>query len=251
MANRILRDWTDSERVNELSIGAEVFFTRLIMKADDYGCYHGSTKLLRASLFPLRIDSIREADLQRWIAECVKAGLIVLYDAADKPFVEIVNFNQRLRAMKRRFPQNDSALPSSVSVSRSDDRIPPPETETETETESETETETETEGAARLLIWPTFEQFWDKYGKKVDRVKCEKKWEKVPQRDREKIMVHLDAYIPATPDLKFRRDPATYLNNRSWENEIITNGHTTAKITRDDRNRYFETKYGIAGAAKG
>lgn len=66
----------------------------------------------------------------------------------------------------------------------------------------------------------SFNLFWNKYGKKVDRRDCEKKWAKLSIEIREKIMVHLDRYISATPDLKFRRDPATYLNNQTWENEI-------------------------------
>jgi len=41
MPNRILRDWTDSDRVNSLSAEAERLFIRLIMKADDYGRYLG------------------------------------------------------------------------------------------------------------------------------------------------------------------------------------------------------------------
>ena len=54
MPNRVLRDWTASEKMDKLSQGAEVFFTRLIMKADDYGLYYGNPKLLNSALFPLR-----------------------------------------------------------------------------------------------------------------------------------------------------------------------------------------------------
>lgn len=129
MANRILRDWTDSEKIDTLSFQAEVFLVRLFMKADDFGCYHGNPKLLRASLFPLRLDSIREADLQRWIAECVTAGLIVLYESADRPYVQVVNFGQRLRSMKHKFPPNDGNLPLLVSDSRTIDSDSLPEEE--------------------------------------------------------------------------------------------------------------------------
>jgi predicted NodU family carbamoyl transferase len=52
MANRVLRDWTQSEIINELDHKAEVFFTRLIMKADDYGCFYGNYKLLSQSTSP-------------------------------------------------------------------------------------------------------------------------------------------------------------------------------------------------------
>ncbi|BAP30100.1 uncharacterized protein CHSO_1063 [Chryseobacterium sp. StRB126] len=103
MPQRILRDWTDSEPVDNLSFQAEVLLTRLIMKADDFGSYHANPKLLNAFCFPLK--NIRETDITRWLQELASSGLIVLYDAENKPFLNILNFNQRLRSMKRCFPQ--------------------------------------------------------------------------------------------------------------------------------------------------
>lgn len=104
MPNRILRDWTASEKVGQLTVYAERFFTRLIMKADDYGLFYANEKLLKAHLFPLLIDQVREADISRWITECETAGLIVLHKIELKSFIQIVGFNQRLRIKKARFP---------------------------------------------------------------------------------------------------------------------------------------------------
>lgn len=112
MPNRILRDWTDSDRINELSPESERFFVRLIMKADDFGRYFADPKKLKAFLFPLK-DSIRETDCSRWLAECEKAGLLRCYDAAGKRFLEMPKFQQRLRIMQSKFPPP------------SDDRSPP------------------------------------------------------------------------------------------------------------------------------
>lgn len=106
MPQRLLRDWTDSERVNQLSAQAEVFFVRLIMKADDYGRYYGSPQLLKSYLYPLR--DVRLADITRLIAECVKAGLIVEYGTAAKRYIAILNFGQRLRLRgDSKFPPPD------------------------------------------------------------------------------------------------------------------------------------------------
>jgi hypothetical protein len=104
MPNRMLRDWTDSEKVNSLSPQEERMFLRLIMKADDYGCYYADTRLLRASLFPLLIDTVREADISRWMAACQKAGLIVLYEVANKRYLQIVDFKQRLDKARAKYP---------------------------------------------------------------------------------------------------------------------------------------------------
>lgn len=104
MSNRVLRDWSDSERIDILSMGAEVFFTRLMMKADDYGCFTGNLKLVKASLFPLK-ESIKQGQIIDWITECQKAGIVEIYEFENKPYLYIYNFGQRLRAMTRKYPE--------------------------------------------------------------------------------------------------------------------------------------------------
>lgn len=66
-----------------------------------------------------------------------------------------------------------------------------------------------------------FSVFWDLYDKKEDRDKCEKKWRSLTNKEREEIMQKLPPYIQATPDKKYRKNPITYLNNKSWNNEIV------------------------------
>ena len=100
----MLRDWTQSDKVDLLTSEGERFFTRLIMKADDFGCFWGDTRLLKANLFPLKLDKVREADISRWIAECVKAGLILFYEIESKRYIQIQDFRQRLDKAKAKFP---------------------------------------------------------------------------------------------------------------------------------------------------
>lgn len=117
MANRVIRDWTDSDKVNALSFEAEVFFTRLFMKADDFGSFYSDPRILRTNLFPLRVDTVTDKEVASWLQECVGNGLIMLYEVAGKFYLRIVNFGQRLRAMKGKFPApltNDSDSQTSV-----------------------------------------------------------------------------------------------------------------------------------------
>ena len=72
-----------------------------------------------------------------------------------------------------------------------------------------------------------FDVFWEAYGKKVDRVKCERKWKGLTNAEREACITAVPVYIQSTPDKKFRKNPATYLNNKSWTNEIITKPSTS------------------------
>lgn len=91
-----------------------------------------------------------------------------------------------------------------------------------------------------------FDYFWSMYDKKIDRAKCEKKWQRLTDDEREECMYYLPAYVKATPDIKFRRNPETYLNNKSWQNEIIGNGkHKGTGATDAELIELFATKYGV------
>lgn len=148
MPNRMIRDWTDSTKVNSLDAPAERFFVRLMMKADDFGRFHAEPRLLRSMLFPLLVDSVRDADCSRWLAACEKAGLIVVYESRNKKLLEIVNFGQRLRSSTSKFdPPTSAAVCPQVADNCQQPAAecgrPPPEGEAETETKSKTEAQAE------------------------------------------------------------------------------------------------------------
>lgn len=104
MPNRMLRDWTNSDKIDNITCEAERFFTRLIMKADDYGCFFADPTILRANLFPKKIDKILNKNIITWLGECEGAQLLQLYTDAGKPYLEILDFQQRLDRAKRKFP---------------------------------------------------------------------------------------------------------------------------------------------------
>lgn len=99
------------------------------MKVDDYGCFYADARLLKANLFPLRMDKIREADIPRWIAECEKAGLIALYESSHKQYLQILDFRQRLDRAKAKFPLPPLTQPDNGH--READNDYPPEVEVE------------------------------------------------------------------------------------------------------------------------
>jgi hypothetical protein len=73
------------------------------------------------------------------------------------------------------------------------------------------------------VLWPSFEDFWETYDKKRgDREKVRKKWDKLKQSEKEATMAYIPEYIKAQPEKQFRKDPSTFLNNKSWNDEIIT-----------------------------
>lgn len=72
-----------------------------------------------------------------------------------------------------------------------------------------------------------FDVWWDMYGKKIDRAKCERKFNKLTPAEQQACIAAAPVYVASTPDLQFRRNPMTYLNNKSWENQIIPHNNAT------------------------
>ena len=65
-----------------------------------------------------------------------------------------------------------------------------------------------------------FEKFWDAYGKKVDRVKCEKAWNKLSKDEIEKINTTVELYVKSKSDIQFRKNPLSYLNGKCFNDEL-------------------------------
>ena len=66
-----------------------------------------------------------------------------------------------------------------------------------------------------------FDKFWEIYDKKVDRKKTEKKFLALSKKEIDAIFNHLPSYLHSTPDKKYRKNPLTYLNSESWNDEIV------------------------------
>ena len=90
-----------------------------------------------------------------------------------------------------------------------------------THTQEEEEQEEEKEEEQYINI--DFEFFWIEYDKKVgDKQKLIKKWNNLTDAEREKIMEYLPSYKQSVPDKQFRKNPETFFNNKSWNDEIVS-----------------------------
>ena len=63
---------------------------------------------------------------------------------------------------------------------------------------------------------------------------------KMSEREREAIMKYIPLYKEAQPDKKFRKDPDTFLNNKSWNDELIyeNNGRQQKQAQAVDIGKY-------------
>jgi cell fate (sporulation/competence/biofilm development) regulator YlbF (YheA/YmcA/DUF963 family) len=71
------------------------------------------------------------------------------------------------------------------------------------------------------IIDEQFDEFWDLYDYKKSRDKAEKAWKTLNQQEKALALQHAPVYAQSTPDKQFRKHPTTYLNNKSFNDEII------------------------------
>jgi len=109
--NRIIKETIcTSEDIAQLSFGAEVLFYRLMVKADDFGCYHGNLKIIKNTCFPLKADDIKDKQIVEWLNELVNVGMIFFYAAGDgKLYLKLTKWekHQQKRAKNSKFPTPD------------------------------------------------------------------------------------------------------------------------------------------------
>ena len=83
-----------------------------------------------------------------------------------------------------------------------------------TEKEKEKELEKELDKEKEINI--PFDEFWKLYKKKIEKAKCIKKWNKLKNTDRELIIKHIPVYEKSLSDIKYLKNPTTYLNGKMW-----------------------------------
>lgn len=79
---------------------------------------------------------------------------------------------------------------------------------------------------------PTFDDWWEAYGKKCGRKKTEAKWNRLHACDKIACMKATPIYVMSTPDKQFRKHPLTYLNGECWKDEIIAKYNYDAEQQR-------------------
>ena len=146
MPNRIIKESIcTSETIDSLSPFQEIFFYRLLVNCDDYGCMDARVKVLSARLFPLR--DVKEKEIESAVEKLAEVGLVGLYEVDGRRFLKVLKWadHQRLRVSKHKFPEPDEAQ---LAATRGNSRQLAanggnlrPESESESESESNIERE--------------------------------------------------------------------------------------------------------------
>ena len=156
MPNRIIKESVCvSEQIDELTPFEEVFFYRLLVNCDDYGCFDARERVVSSRLFPLR--DVKVTDIAKTLKRLEKVGLIRLYTVKGQPYLFVIKWaeHQRLRVSKHKYPTPEDAddCGSSPQLAASCGKMP-----LESESESEIESESESKRTARRFNPPTVEE---------------------------------------------------------------------------------------------
>jgi len=79
-----------------------------------------------------------------------------------------------------------------------------------------------------------FELFWGLYDNKVGRKKCELIWNRLTEDEINASIRQAPRYAISTPDKRYRKHPATWLNGECWNDEII--------LSAKDEQMYLDEK---------
>lgn len=224
MPTRLVREGIlTSDRVDKLDAAAEVFYRRLMSKVDDYGLYDARLSVLRSSLYPLRVDRVREADISRSLAACQSAGLIALYQCDGKPYLQMLRTGWQARS-EAKYP-----LPPTTENSCAQALTPAPVFVDVVVVESVS--------SAGKPARAGFDEFYAAYPRKVKPVDARKAWDKL-KPDAELLARMLRAIAEQKKSPQWLKDggqfipyPATWLNAGEWDNQTAVDTTTPAVET--------------------
>lgn len=70
-------------------------------------------------------------------------------------------------------------------------------------------------------ILESFNKFWELYGNKQDKVKCQREWSEIDKAEYSKILDHVPKFVKASGEYLCK--PINYLQGRRWQDEQLPN----------------------------
>lgn len=219
MPNRIIKESIcTSEDVAKLSMGAEILFYHLMVKADDFGVYFGNEQIIKNTCFPLKSSEIKLKQVESWLNELVKAGLLFAYIAEDgKKYVQFTKWSkhQQIRAKKSKYPLYDSTCNQLISDDCNSCRNPIQSNTDEIQSES-------AQSADEIEIY--FSRLWEMYPKKAGKSAVSKKSKKeLFDAGFDVVASAIKAYMAeikdCNRDMQYVKNGSTFFNG-AWRDYI-------------------------------
>lgn len=139
-------------------------------------------------------------------------------------------FNQPSRTYTRTNMNDNSLLSMSNIIEKEDkeeDNINNKISSTKDKSFSEDIVSIARDDEEQTILTGDFFTWWNLYDKKVGREACMKKWLNLTKKEQQACIDAAKTYVASTPDKKYRKNPLTYLNQKSWNDEIIISDGST------------------------
>ena len=220
--------WDDT-----ISVASRWLFICLLLKTDDEGWIEVDEDYRVCS----EISGLGIQSAQKALAELQKANLICVFDDDTISVNRVSRFRQRqtvaqaqaaerVRRHRERKAQAATENATENATSNHPPQTPPSDifSSTSTSTDSTSSTSTVQEKRQdREEKWAEtgFIEFWNAYGKKTGAKPAFSSWNRMTKKDRRAAMGRVQEYVASTPDVRFRKNPSTWLNQRGWEDEMV------------------------------
>lgn len=262
--------WED-EKIAKLPRACRLFYIGMWNQADDMGVIRGNPALLKSAIFPYDED-LRVSEVQKWIDALVNARMLIpiTYKSESYYIIRTFRSHQKFDARYPNFiiPKEISSKETDDYEHTTCTRwvhagYTPREGEREREVYREYNTpysppagdvcddsenkfqdnshkiskEEKEKSSAKKEKEPnySFDEFWELYDKKVGKKdSLIKKWLKLSDQERELAMSYIPQYKQCQPDKKYRKNPETFLNQKSWNDELIFD-HGNRKLSSDNQ----------------
>lgn len=91
----------------------------------------------------------------------------------------------------------------------------------------------------------SFDVFWDLYDYKKNKQDCISKWHSMTDEERSLTINNLEGYIKSTPDKTYRKYPLNYLENQTWNDEVLAvpSKDNTKGIAHNKGNNHKDNTY--------
>lgn len=188
MPNRILKESIcTSDSIDRLSGEAERLFYRLLVQADDYGRYDGRLSVIRSRCYPLKLETVREVDIEAWLGELERENLVRRYLVEGKPYLFFPKWedHQQVRSHRKKYPDpclgtiidpsdcsgnqmisddiksNTPVISDDISGNHGIAAAPGIQSESESRSESRSESKGGVSSAPTPALWGAIKQAWN------------------------------------------------------------------------------------------
>lgn len=152
----------------------------------------------------------------------------ILSSLISKGYVIKISFDGRRRFIKTAYSydkadysqMNKQGIQECVSSSNSREYIPNTSNNTVYLEEEKDKSFSKKEVKTRNKYDEQFEKCWKEYGRKGNKAEAFKRWKKLSDEDKSKILPHIKAYIQSKSEKTYQKDFERYISNRTFDSVV-------------------------------